>query len=72
MNEARPSGVSRFDLICDFFIDRNNEWATIDEIAASGIPPATVTQILYIAKAREFVRLRTDRRGPQKFRLKHV
>lgn len=68
--EPKAGKKTRFDQICQFFSENENDWATVDEIAASGIPKATVVQILYIAKPSEFERLHEGRGDPQMFRLK--
>jgi hypothetical protein len=64
--------VTRYDLIRQFFIDHKNEWASIDEVAAIGIPIKTVIQVMYVAKWGRFERRhgRGSPSNPQQFRLK--
>lgn len=68
-NGSKRTGTL-FERIADFFAERGNEWATIDQIRkAVGNPLNSVRQLLYKGKPDAFERQRHDG-GATLFRLR--
>jgi len=69
--KSRPNKRrTKYDELRQFFLDRNNEWATLNEVTEVGFSKGTARQIMYIAKPKEFEREATPGGGREtKFRL---